>query len=93
MSSHVEFLGNATQFSDMLDAIIENAMAERDLHFTRTVNIKHNSTMCDSTKLRIIFLNILSNSIKYTPAGGSISMKLDELPCEKRARGRYRSNH
>lgn len=86
-----ESLVNAKRFNDMLDAVIENAMKERNLHFSRTVNIVHNNVMCDSMKLRIIFLNILSNSIKYTPAGGSIRMELEEIPSGKEGYAMYRT--
>lgn len=75
-----ESLANAESFNDMLDAIIEKAMQERKLHFSRTVNVEHTNVMCDSMKLRVVFLNILSNSLKYTPTGGSISMELEEIP-------------
>lgn len=75
-----ESLANAESFNDMLDAIIEKAMQERNLHFSRTVNVEHTNVMCDSMKLRVVFLNILSNSLKYTPTGGSISMELEEIP-------------
>lgn len=75
-----ESLANAESFNDMLDAIIKKAMQERNLHFSRTVNVGHTNVMCDSMKLRVVFLNILSNSLKYTPTGGSISMELEEIP-------------
>lgn len=78
-----ESLGDAKKFNDMLDAITENAFRERNIRFSRSVNIKHNNVMCDMMKLRIIFLNILSNSMKYTPSGGSVTMDLEELPCDK----------
>ena len=78
-----ESLANAKRFNDMLDAVIENSVRERNIHFSRTVNIEHNNVMCDTMKLRIIFLNLLSNSIKYTPMGGSIRMDLEELPSER----------
>lgn len=78
-----ESLANVKRFNDMLDSVIENSLEERKIKFTRTVNIEHNNIMTDSTKLRAIFLNILSNSIKYTPEGGSISMDLQEIPSQK----------
>ncbi|MGN0366133.1 MAG: ATP-binding protein [Suilimivivens sp.] len=78
-----ESLWNANRFNDMLDSIIENSIHEKNIHFSRTINIEHNDVMCDAMKLRIIFLNLLSNAIKYTPSGGSISMNLEELPSDK----------
>ena len=43
----------------------------------------HKDVLCDETKLREIFLNILSNSLKYTPAGGKVSMNLTEIPYDR----------
>ncbi|MDD6806474.1 MAG: ATP-binding protein [Clostridiales bacterium] len=78
-----ESLGNMLRFYDMLDSITESAMQANNIQFSRTVNIQHNNLMCDTAKLSIVFLNILSNAIKYTSAGGSIHMSLEELPYEK----------
>lgn len=33
---------------------------------------------CDKTKLREILLNVISNSIKYTPEGGSVTVDITE---------------
>lgn len=86
-----ESLANAKRFNNMLDSIIEGALKERNIKFTRTVNIIHNDVMCDSMKLRIIFLNLLTNSIKYTPIGGSIQMDLEEIPSDKEGYAIYKT--
>lgn len=39
--------------------------------------------MCDGTKLKEVFINLLSNAIKYTPAGGTVIVRTEELPCDK----------
>lgn len=74
---------NTARFNEMLDAVIENALQERKLHYSRTTHIQHENVICDTAKMRVIFLNLLSNAIKYTPAGGSIHVDLEEIPSEK----------
>ncbi|MGN0650393.1 MAG: response regulator [Oscillospiraceae bacterium] len=86
-----ESLANAKRFNDMLDSVIESSLKERNLHFTRTVNIEHYNVMCDTAKMRVIFLNLISNAIKYTPSGGSISMDLQEIPSDREGYALYKT--
>ena len=64
-------------------------MKEKGLVYTCTLDVQHPYILCDTTKVKEIFLNILSNSVKYTPAGGSISLTLTEIPCEKEGCAAY----
>ena len=74
---------NIRHVNDTMDAIIETALKEKNLTFTRTVDVQHENIMCDSLKIHEIFLNIFSNAVKYTPQGGSIFVDVQELPVEK----------
>jgi len=74
---------NCIVFNDNLVSVFEAQMNEKHIKFSRTISVEHNDVLCDATKVREIFLNILSNALKYTPAGGKISMKLEELPSDK----------
>lgn len=46
--------------------------------FFDTMDIEHQDVVCDKLKLNQVLLNILSNSVKYTKAGGNITVKLIE---------------
>ena len=39
--------------------------------------------MCDGTKVREIVINLVSNALKYTPDGGIVTIKVQELPGDK----------
>ena len=78
-----ESLGNAIRFNEMLDAAIESELQNKNISFSRTVNIQHENVMCDINMLRSVFFNVLSNSIKYTGTGGFISMDLEETTSSK----------
>lgn len=73
---------DATEFNDILMSVFEEQMKAKNLSFTREIHIQHSYVICDSTKLKEIFINILSNSLKYTPPGGSVKMVLTECPSD-----------
>ena len=74
---------NAYRFNDSLFSLFDSQMKAKGIEFTRTAHVEHPEVICDETKLREIFLNILSNALKYTPAGGKVSMRLTELPSDR----------
>ena len=45
--------------------------------------VEHEHVLTDVTKVKEILVNILSNSIKYTPVGGSVMVDVDELSCDE----------
>lgn len=56
-------------------------------------NLKNVSTefiFCDRLHLCQILINILTNSVKYTPNGGSVSFIVEEIPSEKEDCAKFR---
>lgn len=74
---------NAEQLNDGIFSIFHGVMSQKQIEFTRSIDVKHPQVLCDATKLRKVFLNILSNAYKYTPAGGKIHMELKEYPSDQ----------
>ena len=70
---------NVYTFNESLLSLLDSQMKEKGITFTRTSKVEHVEIICDEPKMREVFLNILSNAKKYTPAGGAVSMKLTEL--------------
>ena len=73
---------------DDLKTIIQSNISSKGLEFTvNTEDVVHENIVTDKLRLNQILLNILSNSIKFTPAGGKISFTVSEkqLPEEDAA--------
>ena len=82
---------DAHKFNDTLFSMFDSQMKEKGIEFTRENHVIHKDVLCDETKLREIFLNILSNSLKYTPAGGKVSMNLTEIPSDRPGYAMYQT--
>ena len=66
-----------------LFAVFDEKARKKNIALHYTMNVEHEHVLTDVTKVKEIFVNILSNAIKYTPAGGSVMVDIDELPCEE----------
>ena len=72
-------------------ALFDAQMQEKGITFISDIRIAHPNVFVDKTKIREILLNIVSNAVKYTPAGGMISMSMTELPSERPGIAVYQS--
>lgn len=80
LHENVEVLG--TIFDEAYGVFAPEA-AKKEIRMKKTIAVEHRSLICDGTKIREIFVNLISNAIKYTPRGGSVSVTVTELPCER----------
>ena len=53
------------------------------------INVTDEDVFCDRTRLNQVLLNLLSNAIKFTPAGGTVSIRLTQLPNAPAGKGLY----
>ena len=70
---------NAIEFLQSVFTLFDSQMKEKGVRFIKSIQIEHPNVVVDKTKMREILLNILSNALKYTPAGGTVRMTLTEL--------------
>ena len=61
--------------------IFDDEAEKKNIALHYTINVEHEHILTDVTKVKEIFVNILSNTMKYTPSGGSVMINIDELPC------------
>ena len=83
-------VGNLKRLTDTIQAAFEPAVAQKGLQFSCTLHVEHEYVLCDKIKLREILMNIVSNAIKYTPEGGSITVDITETEAEKPDYASYR---
>ena len=76
-------VGYFEELVDSLKAVFETDIEKKKLSYTCHMDIQHEYVFCDRTKVREVLLNIVSNSMKYTPEGGSISVDITENYLEK----------
>ena len=69
-----------TELIDGLTMIVRESAGEKNQKFTVEMDITHKNVMADKLRLSQVLLNILSNSVKYTPEGGEINLTLTERP-------------
>ena len=85
-SGRIEIDENYCRIEDVwksLFAVFDEKARKKNISLHYTMNVEHEHVLTDVTKVKEILVNILSNAIKYTPAGGSVMVYVDELPCDE----------
>ena len=78
-----ENYGRIEDIRQTLFEIFDDEAKKKNIALHYTINVEHEHILTDTTKVKEIFANILSNAIKYTPSGGSVMVNIDELVCDE----------
>ena len=78
-----EEVGCVTELIESLTDVFEPGVKKKFITYSCETDIQHKYVIGDETKVREIFINIIGNSVKYTPEGGKISVSVKEEPFEK----------
>ena len=70
-------------------AVFESDMKKKGIHFCAHTSVEHKYAICDKTKIQEIYLNIVSNAIKYTPDGHSIHVTIREVASDDVQKAKY----
>ena len=82
-----------TNLSDVLHdlkTIVSGQIHAKQLElYMDAMDVTDEDVYCDKTRLNQVLLNLLSNAIKFTPAGGTVSVRLRQLPGTRKDREQY----
>ncbi len=73
-----------------LKTIVSGQIYAKQLElYMDATDVTDEDVYCDKTRLNQILLNLLSNAIKFTPAGGTVSVRVRQLAGQVRGCGQY----
>lgn len=92
-SGKISLNEEAFNLSELINGVI-NIIQPQIAEHNHTLNvyikdIKHEDVLGDTLRLQQVFLNILSNAVKYTNDGGEISLSVREIPASTRKASQY----
>lgn len=86
-----EEVWDVERLADSVCSLIVPQMQEKQVAFSKTVEIRHPLVWCDDKKVREIYLNILNNACKFTPGGGSVTARVTEIPSDQEGFACYKT--
>lgn len=69
---------NLSELFYSVNTVLESDIQMKGIHCSIDTNVQHKYAFCDKTKLQEIYLNIMSNAIKYTPDDHAIHVTINE---------------
>ena len=71
------------QTVDEIKSVFEPQADQKGLNLIFETQVEHQHVLCDITKTKQILVNLISNAVKYTPTGGTVTVTVQEIPCEQ----------
>ena len=92
-SGKIQLDENEVNLSDVLHdikTIVSGQFYAKQLElYMDAIDITDEDVYCDKTRLNQILMNLLSNAIKFTPAGGTVSLRVRQLAGQVSGCGQY----
>lgn len=92
-SGKIDLMPEEVTLPDLIQNISDMCrplVTEKNLEFKISASqVRHEKIIADGDRLQQILMNLLSNSIKYTPEGGVIQLNIAEIPFVMDKRGQF----
>ena len=91
-SGKIELVEEEFSLTDLVDGMLTMTRPQMEAHghtCTVDIGIAHRKVIGDSRRIQQVFINIMSNAIKYTPDGGKLSLTVREEPTKTQDLGHY----
>ena len=86
-SGKVELDEDYVKIRDIYQGVYKIFQAEamkKGIRLAMEYEVQHEHVICDETKNREVFLNLISNGVKYTASGGTVTIRITELDCDRK---------
>lgn len=80
-SGNITIHAKPCDLMEIMEDIKDNFLSlylRKGQNFEETLHIKHSKVCCDGSRLLRVLLNLLGNSAKFTPVGGTIALRVWE---------------
>ena len=92
-SGKIELVEEEFNLAELIDAMLTMTRPQIQAHGhsfkVNLINVEHENVIGDSRRLQQVFVNLMSNAIKYTPNGGTLSLSVSEAPTNTRDYANY----
>ncbi len=92
-SGKVELQEEEFSLAELIDGMLAMTRPQIQAHGhafqVDIIDVEHEQFIGDSRRIEQVFVNIMSNAIKYTPNGGRISLRIRETPTRTPGFGHY----
>jgi signal transduction histidine kinase/CheY-like chemotaxis protein len=92
-SGKVDLNEEEFKLSDLIDNLLTMVKPQIEAHShnlkVNITNVTHEKVVGDSLRIQQLFMNLMSNAIKYTPDGGQVTLTISEKPTNQKKLGQY----
>ena len=71
-----------TNMLDEMQEMMSGQAQQKGLQMQKYCQVSHDWLIGDPLRLRQILTNLLSNAVKFTPSGGTVTLRVEELSCD-----------